>query len=294
MTIDVLQRKIKTTNDLRDIVTTMKTMSSASIGQYERAAKVLEKYRQNIQNAFHALALQDGLPIISHQQNSIKRYLFLMIGSDNGMVGKFNKEIVELADAEIKNRHLSKKDVLLITVGRRIATLAEQAKYNIYAGYGVSNSVKVINSLAESLILKLDKVLRQERINHVTVFYHQRMNNMTVSIKKQDVLPFDFSRYRKLKNKAWGTNNIPQTDISSEQLFTALMNEIIMIGLAEKLNASLAAEHFVRMTNMQNAEKNIDENLEQLNLAYQQQRQEEITDELIDVVSGAEALKKKV
>ena len=47
------------------------------------------------------------------------------------------------------------------------------------------------------------------------------------------------------------------------------------------------------MTNMQNAEKNIDENLEELNLEYQQQRQADITDELIDVISGAEAMKDK-
>ena len=59
------------------------------------------------------------------------------------------------------------------------------------------------------------------------------------------------------------------------------------------LNDSLASEHFTRMTNMQEAEKNIDENLERMNLEYQQQRQENITDELIDVISGADAMRKK-
>ena len=63
-----------------------------------------------------------------------------------------------------------------------------------------------------------------------------------------------------------------------------------MIAIASQLNYSLAAEHYTRMTNMQNAEKNIDESLELMNLEYQQKRQESITDELIDVISGAEAM----
>ena len=63
------------------------------------------------------------------------------------------------------------------------------------------------------------------------------------------------------------------------------------LKLSTQLNYSLAAEHFTRMTNMQNAEKNIDENLAVLDLEYQRERQENITDELIDVISGAEAMK---
>ena len=79
--------------------------------------------------------------------------------------------------------------------------------------------------------------------------------------------------------------------IERKQMFAALLNEYLTIALASQLNYSLAAEHYTRMTNMQNAEKNIDESLEQMNLEYQQERQENITDELIDVISGAEAVK---
>lgn len=68
---------------------------------------------------------------------------------------------------------------------------------------------------------------------------------------------------------------------------------MLMIAISKQLNASLVAEHFTRMNNMQNAEQNIDENLAEMNLAYQQQRQEDITDELIDIISGAEAMRKK-
>ena len=293
MSIDSLQRKIKITEELRDIVTTMKTMSSASIGQYERAGKTLEMYRKNIRDGFHALALQNGLPTMQSFDKQAKKYLFILIGSDNGMVGKFNKEIIEQVNSDLKQFNVSKKDVTFITVGRRMTMLAEQEKLKIYAGYGVSNSVKAVNSLTESLILKIDFAIRQEKVNQVRVLYHARRDNVSVNVKKQTIIPFDFERYKKLKKEPWHTNNVPMVALPNRQLFKALVNESLMIGLAEKLNASLAAEHFVRMTNMLNALKNIDESLEQMNLEYQQQRQEEITDELIDVITGAEAVKKK-
>lgn len=293
MTIDSLQRKIKTTEELRDIVTTMKTMSSASIGQYERAVKTLEMYRKNLRDAFHALALQSGLPVTPKNDNQAKKYLFILIGSDNGMVGKFNKEIIEKAIAETKQLGISKKDVIFITVGRRMTMLSEQKKFKIYAGYAVSNSVKAVNALTGHLILKIDDAIRQEHVNQVKIFYHTRHENVSVNVKKQTMIPVDFSRYKKLQQEPWKTNNIPLIGLPKPKLFKALVNEALMIGLAEKLNASLASEHFVRMTNMQNALKNIDESLEQMNLEYQQKRQEEITDELIDVITGAEAIKKK-
>ena len=76
-------------------------------------------------------------------------------------------------------------------------------------------------------------------------------------------------------------------------MILGLVHEYLTVILSGGLTASLAAEHYARMVNMQQAEKNIDKSLEDMNLAYQQARQTQITDELIDIVSGAEAMKPK-
>ena len=117
-------------------------------------------------------------------------------------------------------------------------------------------------------------------------------NNSTVNLEKRDIIPFAVERLQKLKAQKWETNNIPMLPVEPQKMFAALVKEMLMSALSKLINSSLAAEHYTRMTNMQNAEKNIDENLAIMNLEYQQQRQEEITDELIDVISGAEAMKK--
>ena len=113
-----------------------------------------------------------------------------------------------------------------------------------------------------------------------------------ISLEKMKLLPSDKSAYEKLRQKPWETNNIPLITMQPQMLFEALIKEYLMIELCSMLTYSLSAEHHTRMINMQNAEKNIDESLDALNLEYQQKRQDAITEELIDVVSGAQALKK--
>lgn len=290
MTIEALKKRIKTTEDLREIVSTMKSLSSVSILQYEQANNALEKYRDNLQDAFHAYVRKEGLP---SQPNLLgkKSYLIILIGSDSGMVGKFNKEIILRAKAELKKNNINWKDVLFLTVGKRITMLAEQAKFKIYAKYPIANSVKMVNSIAETVIMKLDEATQKEGVNRVAVWYHKKVKNASVSLHKDEIIPFDTSSLLELKNKPWETNNVPLLPLDKKQMFSALLSEYLSIAVASQLNYSLAAEHYTRMTNMQNAEKNIDESLESMNLEYQQKRQENITDELIDVISGAEAMK---
>ena len=86
---------------------------------------------------------------------------------------------------------------------------------------------------------------------------------------------------------------LPLITAEKEELFSALLHEYFTIQLTNALISSLAAEHFTRMNHMQQAENNIEEKLGELNLQYQLARQNQITEELIDIVSGATAITKK-
>lgn len=291
MSLEKLQRQIKTTRELRDIVSTMKLLSSVSILQYEQASRALEKYRHNLTGAFQALISQRKIShakVLSGQQ----KHLLVLVGSDNGMVGKFNQEIVKEARQYLRKIGISPQKVLFIVIGKRLNMLVSQQKWPMYAQYGISNSVKIVNTLAENIILHIDQAMMREKVTHVMVFTNRRIKNQPVKVEKRQVLPFNTQALKNLKNKPWPTNNIPLITLPTAQMFSALVREMMLIFLSDVLNGSLAAEHWTRMTNMQNAEKNIDDNLEELDKQYQQKRQEQITEELIDVVSGASALKK--
>jgi len=289
MTIDVLQKRIKTTQDLRGIVSTMKALSSVSILQYEQADRALKKYRDNLSDAFHALVLSQGLPDMV-KDHTAPRYLFILIGSDSGLVGKFNKDVLESAENQLKSLKVNLSDSWFITVGKRITALAEQKQLKLFAKYASANSIKAVNSIAETLIIKIDEAISKKHINNVFILYHKRGKSSAVTLEQQTLIPFNYAKMKKLREKKWPTDNIVQTDLPKEVLFKEIINQILGISLISFLNFSLAAEHYIRMTNMQNAEKNIDENLEEMNLEYQQQRQEEITGELIDIVAGYQAM----
>lgn len=293
MSVEALQKRIKTTQELREIVNNMKTLSSVSIWQYEQANKALDKYRRNLRNAFHALLLNNGVPKTTQKVGESGRHLYILIGTDNGMVGKFNKEIIDKVRADMRAKKIARKDVLFFVIGQRLTSLVEQAGFAVYGSIGISNSVKIVNSLAEKILLTMDKATRKERVDHVSVCYHRRQGNSTVVLENRQIIPYDKTMWKNLRKKQWETNNFPLVASDKMRLFTALINEALMITMVRFLNDSLASEHFTRMTNMQEAEKNIDENLELMNLQYQQKRQENITDELIDVISGADAMRKK-
>ena len=292
MSLEDLQRKIKTTKEMRDIVSTMKTLSSVSILQYEQANAALEKYRRNLRDAFQALIQKYGLPPEAKSSGAAQKHLIIMIGSDNGMVGKFNREVVQGVRQQLRQLGILPRQALFLPIGKRMGMLVEQQRWPVFAKYGISNSVKVVSTLAENIILRIDEAIRKEKINHVSVWFHRHKKSAAVSLDYREIIPFDMQALKRLKDKSWGTNNIPLMTLELDCLSSALIREWLMISMASFLNASLASEHRTRMTNMQNAEQNIDENLEELDKIYQQQRQEEITDELIDVVSGFEAMKK--
>lgn len=289
--LESLQKRIKTTTDLRDIVSTMKSLSSVSILQYDEAVVSLKGYRRNILDGFHALAKCRPLP--AKPKKKTGKILMLLIGSDNGLVGRFNKEVFDSADRLLQQMGVAKKDALFLTVGKRVAVLAENTGVNLFAKYAISNSIKFVNSLAGTIIIRLYQAMQTQKVTRVIVLYHKREQGTQSTLETMTLLPANEDSFRQLKQKPWGTNNVPLVTLPTETLMQSLIKEYLMIEVSTALTYSLAAEHHTRMINMQNAEKNIDESLAVLNQEYQQKRQDAITEELIDVVSGAEAIKKK-
>ena len=289
--LEVLQKRIKTTKDLRDIVSTMKSLSSVSILQYDQAAASLKGYRKNIRDGFHALL--KCRPIPAQHKAKDGKTLVIVIGSDNGLVGRFNKEILAKAQDSLLEESISKQDALFLTVGKRVAVLAENVHVNLFAKYAISNSIKFVNSLAGTIIMRIYEAMQAHKVTRVEVFYHKREQAASVSMEKITLLPFSEKIFQDLKKKPWKTNNVPLVTLPTNVLIQELIKEYLMIEVSAALTYSLAAEHHTRMINMQNAQKNIDDRLEMLNQEYQQKRQDVITEELIDVVSGSEAIKKK-
>ena len=275
MDIEGLQKRIKTTQDLRSIVSTMKSLSAVSIIQYDAALKSLVEYGRTINLGAVAL-MKNGdlkLPKETPVKPEAKRALAVVIGSDTGLVGKMNREVVRFAEKFLTEKGFKIEQTAFIAIGRQIIAQLMRDERNLVESYPVSNSVKAVSKTAASVLITAQEHIQTERT--------------TSSL----LMPLGTEWLERLKNIGWPGHNFPTYTLPPEQIFSALMRERLLIELSTAITDALSAEHHMRLTTMQAAEKNIDENLEAMNLEYQQMRQENITTELLDVVSGAEALR---
>ncbi len=288
-----LQRRIKTTTDLQGIVRTMKMLSSVSVGQYEKALNSLTQYGTTLRQAFHGLFTQS---FFNYMPPNIKttapKILAIVIGSDNGLVGKFNKDILEYVKSSCINLGGNLSQMRLISIGKRIALHAGSMDLHISHAYPISNSIKEIASLAGLILTRIDKEVSEHHFDLVEIFYNKQQN-FSFTPQIHQLMPLSYHDLQILKRTPWEGKMLPLITAGKDELFSALLHEYFTIQLTHALIASLAAEHFTRMNHMQQAEKNIEEKLIGLNLEYQQARQNQITDELIDIVSGATAITKK-
>ncbi len=290
--LDALQKRIKTTQDMRSIVSTMKSLSAVSIIQYDSALKSLLEYGKTIDSGVVVL-MKNGVvsvPKIKTLPEKNRKVLAIVIGSDTGLVGKLNRDTVSFAKKTLKEQGFLEENTHYIAVGRQIIGQFERHETPIEAGYPISNSVKAIGTTAATLLVKIDKLMRKELLTHVYLFYPQKEGALVRSSESL-IIPMGEEWLSSLKDKKWESKRFPIYKMPSDVLFSSLVQERLLMEVSTTLAQSLTAEHHMRLTTMQAAEKNIDENLEKMNQTYQQLRQENITTELLDVVNGAEALR---
>ncbi len=292
MDIESLQKRIKTTQDLRSIVSTMKSLSAVSIIQYDTALKSLVEYGRAIN--LGALALMKNgdlkLPREPRIKPQARRALAVIIGSDTGLVGNMNREVVRYAQNSLTELGFQIKKTGFIAVGRQIIGQLMNTRWNVTENYPISNSVKAISNTAASILVTAEEYMRTRRAMYVYVYYNEK-RGIGVSPTSIRLMPLGTKWLERLKKIQWPGRNFPTYTLKSDVIFSELMKERLLIELSTAITEALSAEHHMRLTTMQAAEKNIDENLNEMNLQYQQMRQENITTELLDVVSGAEALR---
>ena len=291
MTLEALDKRIKATTDLREIVSTMKVLSSVSVGPYEKALESLTQYTQNVREAFLGFLLSSGFTLPKNKQPDSPRILAVLIGTDNGLVGKFNRDVLTFAQTHLTQRGILADNIAYLCIGKRLGVMTQSAvKDKLYGTYGVSNSLKEIGSVASALLIKINEILSKKHFSEVLVFYNKKEKSGTTSVHTAQLMPLPYAKLTKLKEEKWTGKALPIIPEDTNAMLSGLMHEYLTVILTGSITASLAAEHYTRMMNMQQAEKNIDKSLEDMNLAYQQARQTQITDELIDIVSGAEAM----
>ena len=156
-TLEGLKHRIKTTSSLRDIVSSMKTLSAVSVGQYEKSTKALQQYSESIELALQAILKNKSVP--NPPKEKLKQKIIaVVLGSDQGLVGKFNKSIANFAFDFFKSNNLKKEDITLIVGGRSLSSKILSLGWDINTLFTMPSSVKSMITVAKKIVLKFYQI----------------------------------------------------------------------------------------------------------------------------------------
>ena len=286
-TLEALQRDMATTTDLQEIVRTMKVLAAVSIRQYERAQESLQYYNRSVELGLQALLRYQPSFALNSKKKVAATVGAIVFGSDHGLCGRYNESIAAFAMGEMEKRDL--KGRRIVVVGSRVEAGLRALGQDIEKCFWVPGTVGHITGTVQKILLHID-IWQQLGIEQVILFHHARRQRGSYPPEARQLLPVDLDVRERRRDTSWPSRSLPQYTLPREALLRALIRQHLFGLLFNACAESLAGEHSSRLMSMQVAEKNIQQRLESLTAAYRQQRQDQITEELLDVVSGFEAM----
>jgi F-type H+-transporting ATPase subunit gamma len=283
-TAETLRRKISSAADLQSVVRTMKALAASGLTQYERAVHSLDDYYRTVELGLIACLSQpkaqssEGRPGLSRGATGA-----VVFGSDQGLVGQFNEVLTEFAMGRLKTMPGDKR---IMAVGERVLGYLPEA---VMTG-NVPNSIAAITQLVGRILQDIDTQHETGEVAQVYLFHNRPRSGSLYQPVMQRLLPLDASWRRQLATQSWPTANLPE--VINAATLQALIREYLFISLFRACAESMASENASRLSAMQRAEKNIEEQLADLNQDFNQLRQSSIDEELFDVIAGFEALTK--
>jgi F-type H+-transporting ATPase subunit gamma len=288
-TLEKLRHRIDTTNELESVVRTMKGLAAVSIRAFETASQAVEQYARTVELGLQIVVSRNpelALPrILASGKETIGVIVF---GSEQGLCGSFNRLVSDFASGELTRLPRFR----LAAAGARAAeSLTKDHHHEQVARLQMPVSVDgITDRVTDALVLATDWI-ETEHVTQIRLIHHRMVSGATYAPASFTLFPFDRAWIEQLRADSWTTKCVPTHFSPGQGLLKKLIRHHLFIGLYRAFAESLAAEHAARLAAMQAAEKNIEQRLTSLRQSFHQLRQATITEELLDVVSGFEALK---
>jgi F-type H+-transporting ATPase subunit gamma len=277
-----LRRRIGSIRNTRQLTKAMKTVSAAKLRRAQDAMLAARPYADQMQKVLKSLASRanpEAHPLLARHGD--QRVRALVITSDRGLCGSFNVNICRTAAASFDEYR--GKDLELLTVGRKGRDYFRRRDYTL--GRDWEDVIRTVDyTTAVDIAQFLIEAYVKDDVDTVLIVYNEFKSAMQQRPVVEQLLPIE-----RLDLEAGESEDyIYEPDAAS--LFNALLPKHVEFQIYRALRESVAAEHAARMTAMDAATRNAGELIDKLTLHMNRVRQASITTEIIEVVSGAEAL----
>ncbi len=283
-----VRTRIASVSSTQQITSAMKMVSAAKFRRAQNAIIGMRPYAAQLNDIIADIDTGDGVATPYHAQRPAQSVVLVVVTSNKGLCGAFNSNVLKLANQRIAHWRAEGAALRLVCIGKKASEQLSRQKDLKVASYDElldSPSFDAIATLADTLMADfVDK-----SIDRVEVVYNQFRNSIAQDLVCEQWLPVGAGGTKERGGRKAGNDYIFEP--SKEEILREMIPLTLRSTFYRMILDSLAAEHGARMTAMQKATDNATELLKDLRLSYNKARQAAITNEIIEIVSGSEALK---
>ena len=276
-----IRDRIKSVKSIQKVTKAMKMVAAAKMRRAQERMEESRPYSNSLAEVIQHLLPdidRDALPLLDVRD--VKRKAYVVVSADRGLAGAFNTNLLKVAQKEIDS--FGKEKVDLFCIGKKARDHFKRREYNIikshvdfWADMEFNSAITIGRSIIEHFT--------SGKVDEIHVVYNYFINVGQQEVKSEVLLPFIYEE----KN---GMTHDRLYEPSKEELVLSLIPRHLNVQMWKYLLESYASEQAARMLSMENATTNAQDMIKDLTLEFNKARQAAITTEMLEIVSGAEAL----
>ena len=285
-----LKNRIGSVKSTQKITSAMKMVAAAKLRKAQEQAIASRPYCSSMEKIVSSLAnkLIDNAPELLKGKKDIKKQLLVVFSADRGLCGGFNGSISRAVKLEVKKSKDLGIETKLLFVGRKSADTLKKDFQQHIVDIVTGNSTNPIYSDALSISSKIVDLYHRDEFGSCKIIFNKFISAITQEVTLKSLIPIETNNEDVSHNNK--VSSVYEYEPSEEVILEELLNKNIATQLFSAQMESTASELAARMTAMDNATRNAGDLIDRLTLQYNRTRQAFITKELIEIISGAEAL----
>jgi F-type H+-transporting ATPase subunit gamma len=289
--------RIDSVKNIRQITRAMEMVAAARLRRAEQRIHALRPYadalRRMTRQAAEAADDVPNIPILSERDEQSTVGLLLVTG-DRGLAGAFNSQILRAGTRAAAEHEAESRSVVWYASGRRgVSSLTFRGLDVVGAYTGFTDRPAFAD--ARAIASDLMTAYVDEKVDRVEIFYNGYISPLSQEVRRETLLPLQQASIlgeddEQSDEEASAHHALTEYEPDPEEILKRLVPDYVEISIFRALLESTASEHGARMTAMRSASENAGELIDDLTLEMNRARQAEITQEIMEVVAGAEAL----
>jgi F-type H+-transporting ATPase subunit gamma len=289
-TVQDIRRRIRSVQNTRKITKAFELVAAARLRRAQARIEAMRPYADRMMELMVGTARAStsvrGLPLL--QRREVRTAAILGLTGDRGLAGAFNSQILRQVFAIERRLRGEGVQVRWLVSGRKGASTLRFRRYDVEQAW-IGFSDRPAYSDAQAIAHRISELYTEEEVDSVIVVYNHFESPLVQRVVEQEILPIPESVLESDDHAAALVGDFIY-EPEPEQILERLLPVYVETELFRALLESAASEQGARMTAMRNASKNAAELIESLTLAMNRARQAEITQEILEVVAGADAL----